>query len=327
MATPLPVLVDVDTGGDDALALLLAMASPALEVRGISCVAGNCGLEQVVTNTLRLLDGIDAPPVPVAAGMDRPMVDAGRPPPALHGSDGMGDLGLPGPRRRALGLHAVEFLRDALTEAAEPLTLICLAPLTNIAMLLRTYPQVGEKIARLYAMGGTYAAPGNATPAAEFNVRCDPEAAAIVLGSGLPVTLYPLDPFMQVRITREEAVAMTRAAGAGARIAGGIALHYCNYFGADFLADRRCWNGCGGHRPGGGCDGPRAGAGGVGGRRDERSDSFLTGGCGRQRHSGEGWTEIEVITAVDAPRYRRLDGIGARRGRAVGRLERVPHRD
>ena len=212
MATPLPVLVDVDTGGDDALALLLAMASPALEVRGISCVAGNCGLEQVVTNTLRLLDGIEAPPVPVAAGMDRPIVDAGLPPPALHGSDGMGDLGLPGPRRRALGMHAVEFLRDALSEAAAPLTLICLAPLTNIAMLLRTYPQVGEKIARLYAMGGTYAAPGNATPAAEFNVRCDPEAAAIVLQSGLPVTLYPLDPFVQVRITREEAEAMTRAA-------------------------------------------------------------------------------------------------------------------
>ena len=305
MATPLPVLVDVDTGGDDALALLLAMASPALEVRGISCVAGNCGLEQAVTNTLRLLDGIAAPPVPVAAGMDRPIVDAGLPPPALHGSDGMGDLGLPGPRRRAFGMHAVEFLRDALTEAAAPLTLICLAPLTNIAMLLRTYPQVGEKIARLYAMGGTYAAPGNATPAAEFNVRCDPEAAAIVLQSGLPVTLYPLDPFVQVRITREEAEAMTRSAGAGARIAGGIALHYCRYFGADFslIGD----------------------AGTVAAVIDPEGASTvrspvrveLTGGATRgatifdrrlwaAEEAGDGFSEIEVITGVDAPRYRRL---------------------
>ncbi len=305
MATPLPVLVDVDTGGDDALALLLAMASPALEVRGISCVAGNCGLEQVVTNTLRLLDGIEAPPVPVAAGMDRPIVDAGLPPPALHGSDGMGDLGLPGPRRRALSMHAVEFLRDALTEAAAPLTLICLAPLTNIAMLLRTYPQVGEKIARLYAMGGTYAAPGNATPAAEFNVRCDPEAAAIVLQSGLPVTLYPLDPFVQVRITREEAEAMTRAAGAGARIAGGIALHYCRYFGADFslIGD----------------------AGTVAAVIDPEGASTvrspvrveLTGGATRgatifdrrlwaAEEAEDGFSEIEVVTGVDAPRYRRL---------------------
>ena len=305
MATPLPVLVDVDTGGDDALALLLAMASPALEVRGISCVAGNCGLEQAVTNTLRLLDGIAAPPVPVAAGMDRPIVDAGLPPPALHGSDGMGDLGLPGPRRRAFGMHAVEFLRDALTEAAAPLTLICLAPLTNIAMLLRTYPQVGEKIARLYAMGGTYAAPGNATPAAEFNVRCDPEAAAIVLQSGLPVTLYPLDPFVQVRITREEAEAMTRSAGAGARIAGGIALHYCRYFGADFslIGD----------------------AGTVAAVIDPEGASTvrspvrveLTGGATRgatifdrrlwaAEEAADGFSEIEVITGVDAPRYRRL---------------------
>lgn len=305
MATPLPVLVDVDTGGDDALALLLAMASPALEVRGISCVAGNCGLEQVVTNTLRLLDGIDAPPVPVAAGMDRPIVDAGLPPPALHGSDGMGDLGLPGPRRRALGLHAVEFLRDALTEAEEPLTLICLAPLTNIAMLLRTYPQVSEKIARLYAMGGTYAAPGNATPSAEFNVRCDPEAAAIVLQSGLPVTLYPLDPFVQVRITREEAEAMTRAAGAGARIAGGIALHYCRYFGAEFSLIGDAGTVAAVIDP--------EGAAAV--RSPVRVE--LTGAATRgatvfdrrlwtAEEAGDGFSEIEVITGVDSARYRRL---------------------
>lgn len=305
MSSPLPVLLDVDTGGDDALALLLAMASPALDVRGISCVAGNCGLDQVVTNTLKLLDGIDAPPVPVAVGMGRPIVDAGLPPPALHGSDGMGDLGLPEPRSSALDAHAVEFLRDALTEAEEPLTLICLAPLTNIAMLLRIYPHVAEKIAQLYVMGGTFAAPGNATPAAEFNVRVDPEAAAIVLGSGLPVTLYPLDPFMQVRITREEAEAMTRAEGAGARIAGGIALHYCRYFGVDFslIGD----------------------AGTVAAVIDPEGAAMasspvrveLTGGATRgatvfdrrlwaAEEAGDEWSEIEVITGVDAPRYRRL---------------------
>ncbi len=305
MTSPLPVILDVDTGGDDALALLLAMASPSLEVRGISCVAGNCGLEQVVTNTLRLLDGIDAPFVPVAVGMERPIVDSGLPPPALHGSDGMGDLGLPDPQRKALEAHAVEFLRDALTEAAEPLTLICLAPLTNIAMLLRTYPRVGEKIARLYVMGGTYAAPGNATPAAEFNVRCDPEAAAIVLGSGLPVTLYPLDPFMQVRITRGEAEAMTRATGGGARIAGGIALHYCRYFGADFSLI--------------GDAGTVAAVIDPEGAATVRSPVRveLTGGATRgatvfdrrqwsAEEARDGWSEIEVITGVDAPRYRRL---------------------
>ena len=113
--------------------------------------------------------------------------------------------------------------------------MICLAPLSNIAMLCcACIRAIGEKIKRLYVMGGTYAAPGNTTPAAEFNVRYDPEAASVVLHSGLPVTLYPLDPFMQVRFTKEEAEAMTEAKGAGARIAGGIALHYCRFFGMDF---------------------------------------------------------------------------------------------
>lgn len=305
MSSALPVLLDVDTGGDDALALLLAMASPALDVRGITCVAGNCRLEQVVTNTLALLDAIDAATVPVAAGMDRPILDAGLSPPALHGQDGMGDLGLPTPRRRAIDLHAVEFLRHALSETTAPLTLICLAPLTNIAMLLRMYPRIGEKITRLYVMGGTFAAPGNATPAAEFNIRCDPEAAAIVLHSGLPVTLYPLDPFMQVRFTQEEARALSQAASAGARIAGGIALHYCRYFSADFSLI--------------GDAGAVAAVIDPAGAAIERSPMRveLTGGATRgatvfdrrrwtQREAGDGWTELDVITEVDAPRYRRL---------------------
>ena len=305
MSSALPVLLDVDTGGDDALALLLAMASPALDVRAITCVAGNCGLQQVVTNTLTLLDAIDAPPVPVAAGMDRPILDAGLPPPPLHGKDGMGDLGLPAPQRRAVDVHAVEFMQRTLSEASSPLALICLAPLTNVAMLLRMYPRIGEKIARLYVMGGTFAAPGNATPAAEFNIRCDPEAAAIVLESGLPVTLYPLDPFMQVRYTQAEASALSQAENAGARIAGGIGLHYCRYFGADFSLI--------------GDAGTVAAVIEPEGATTERSPMRveLSGGATRgatvfdrrrqtQREDCDGWTALDVITAVDAPRYRRL---------------------
>ena len=145
MFSALPVLLDVDTGGDDALALLLAMASPALDVRGITCVVGNHRLDRVVTNTLTLLDAIEAPPVPVAAGMDRAILEAQASPPPLHGQDGMGDLDLPAPRRTALDVHAGEFLRRSLADADEPLTLICLAPLTNIAMLLLMYPQMGRR--------------------------------------------------------------------------------------------------------------------------------------------------------------------------------------
>ncbi len=306
MSNPLPVLLDVDTGGDDALALLLALASPALEVRGITCVAGNCALKQVVANTLTLLDAIDAPLVPVAAGMDRPILEPGLSAPPLHGSDGMGDLGLPAPRRSEVDVHAVEFLRRALADATEPVTLICLAPLTNIAMLLRMYPRIGERIERLYVMGGTFAAPGNTTPAAEFNVRYDPEAAAIVLHSGLPVTLYPLDPFMQVRFTKEEAEKLTRAKGAGARIAGGIALHYCRFFGMDFSLIGDAGTVAAVIDPAGAATQRRplhvelsSGAARGATVFDRR---IMTDGFARE---GE-WTDVDVVTRVDAARYRKL---------------------
>ncbi len=306
MTNPLPVLLDVDTGGDDALALLLALASPALDVRGITCVAGNCALKQVVANTLTLLDAIDSPPVPVAAGMDRPILEPGLSAPPLHGSDGMGDLGLPAPRRSAVDVHAVEFLRRALADATEPVTLICLAPLTNIAMLLRLYPRVRERIERLYVMGGTFAAPGNTTPAAEFNVRYDPEAAAIVLHSGLPVTLYPLDPFMQVRFTKEEAEKLTRAKGAGARIAGGIALHYCRFFGMDFSLIGDAGTVAAVIDPAGAALERRplhvelsSGAARGATVFDRR---IITDGFARE---GE-WTDVDVVSRVDAARYRKL---------------------
>ncbi|MYH63770.1 MAG: nucleoside hydrolase [Caldilineaceae bacterium SB0675_bin_29] len=306
MAKPLPVLLDVDTGGDDALALLLAMASPALDVRGITCVAGNCALERVVTNTLTLLDAIEAPPVPVAAGMDRPVLDPGLPAPPLHGGDGMGDLGLGAPRRSRVDDHAVEFLRRTLSDAEEPMTMICLAPLSNIAMLLRMYPCVGEKIERLYVMGGTYAAPGNTTPAAEFNVRYDPEAASVVLQSGLPVTLYPLDPFMQVRITEEEAEALTRSRGSSARIAGGIILHYCRFFGMAFSLIGDAGTVATVIDPEGATTLERPVhvelSSGITRGATVFDRRILTDGFARE---GE-WTEVDVVTKVDAPRYRKL---------------------
>ncbi|MDE0199157.1 MAG: nucleoside hydrolase [Caldilineaceae bacterium] len=306
MAKPLPVLLDVDTGGDDALALLLAMASPELDVRGITCVAGNCALEQVVTNTLTLLDAIEAPPVPVAAGMDRPVLGPGLPAPALHGGDGMGDLGLGAPRRSRVDDHAVEFLRRALSAADEPMTLICLAPLTNIAMLLRMYPRIEEKIERLFVMGGTYASPGNTTPAGEFNVCHDPEAASIVLQSGLPVTLYPLDPFMQVRITLEEAHRLTQAKEAGARIAGGIILHYCHFFGMDFSLIGDAGTVATVIDPEGATSVSRPVHVELSGGTTKGATVFdrriVTDGFARE---GE-WTEVDVVTKVDAPRYRKL---------------------
>lgn len=306
MSEPLPVLLDVDTGGDDALALLLAVASPALDVRGITCVAGNCPLEKVVNNTLTLLDAIEAPAVPVAVGMDRPILGGGLPPPELHGSDGMGDLGLPRPRRTAVDIHAVEFLRRSLESAAEKLTMICLAPLSNIAMLLRMYPRCVDKIARLYVMGGTFAAAGNATPAAEFNICCDPEAAAIVFDSGLPVTLYPLDPFMQVWFTQEEAKALSETASASARIAGGIALHYCRFFGADFSLIGDAGTVAAVIDPEGATMARSPMRVELSGEETRGATVFDRRRVSQRDYGDSTWTAVDVVTGVDAPRYRRL---------------------
>jgi pyrimidine-specific ribonucleoside hydrolase len=233
MTHPLPILLDVDTGADDALALLLAMRSPALDVRAITCVAGNHELGNVVDNTLKLLDLIDAPDVPVAAGMQQPLLEAMRPPFPLHGADGMADLDLPAPRRSLVDEHAVELMRQTLADAIEPLTIVALAPLTNVAVFLRMYPNLRSKISRIVSMGGTFRAPGNTSPTAEFNVRQDPEAAAIVLESDLPVTLYPLDPFRLVRFDRTEIENFLAADDIAARTAGRIMLHMCDYFPAD----------------------------------------------------------------------------------------------
>jgi pyrimidine-specific ribonucleoside hydrolase len=228
----LPVILDVDTGFDDALALLLALRSPQLHVLGVTCVVGNHRLDQVVLNTLKVVEALDAA-VPVAAGMALPLLEGLRPPMLLHGEDGMADLALPTPQRRPVTLHAVEFMRQTLLASPEPVTIIGLAPLTNLAVLLRMYPAVAAKIRALVIMGGTLADFGNTTPVAEFNIRYDPEAAAMVLSSGLPTLLYPLDVFRRIAFTRAECEGMMAAIDPSAQLAGAILRHSCDYWGSE----------------------------------------------------------------------------------------------
>ena len=231
--SPIPVILDVDTGYDDALALLLALRSPRLNVLGITCVAGNQRLSQVVTNTLKIVD-VAGGAVPVAAGMERPLIESMRPPHALHGADGMADLNLPAPRCEPVEIHAVEFLRRSLAAAPEPVTLIALAPLTNIAVFLRMYPALHAKIRQIAVMGGAFLDCGNTSPLAEFNARHDPEATAIVLESGLPVRLYPLDVFRQIRFSRAEIAEFMASREPAAQVAGRIMHFSCHYFQSDY---------------------------------------------------------------------------------------------
>ena len=225
------VVLDVDTGVDDALAILLALRSPAMDVRAITCVAGNADVDQVVANTLRVLDAASAPDIPVARGMTRPLVEPPRPARHVHGEDGMGDLGLPRSQRSPVGIHAVELLRTTLASATEPITLIPLAPLTNIAVLVRAYPELLDRIDRIVLMGGA-AAVGNATAAAEFNVWHDPEAAAIVLDSGVPTTMYGLDVFYEPVVPVADVQALVSAADPAQQLAGRLMRHQLARFGA-----------------------------------------------------------------------------------------------
>ncbi|MFB2557193.1 nucleoside hydrolase [Herbiconiux liangxiaofengii] len=217
------VLLDVDTGVDDALAILFAVAHPEIDLVGITCVAGNTSLENVLANTLKVLDIAGAPDLPVAAGARRPLIEASRAS-HVHGSDGLGDLGLPVSKRVPDARPAVDLARDLLLASDRPVTIVALAPQTNLALLLRLYPEVVPKIERVLFMGGS-ASGGNATAVAEFNVWHDPEAAAVVIDSGVPTFMYGLDVFNQVTVDEARATALVEGESGSGRLAGAL-LHY-----------------------------------------------------------------------------------------------------
>jgi inosine-uridine nucleoside N-ribohydrolase len=237
----IPVILDVDTGVDDACALLLAALHPALDLRAVSCVGGNAAVDAVLANTLTVLDAAGRSDVPVARGAERPLLENPVDARHVHGQDGMGDLDWAKSDREPDPRHAVELLRDVLLDAADKadpaglVTLVPLAPLTNIALLLRTYPSVAKGIREIIFMGGAAQA-GNATASAEFNVFHDPEAAAVVLDAcadlDIPVTMYGLDVFYAPRISLE--TARTLAAPGGhdaAELAGRLIEFQCERFG------------------------------------------------------------------------------------------------
>ncbi|MGW3709610.1 nucleoside hydrolase [Streptomyces albogriseolus] len=221
---PVPVIIDCDTGVDDALALLFAVRHPGIDLRAVTCVAGNTDVDGVVRNTLTVLERAGAADVPVARGAARPLIEAPRSARHVHGHDGMGDLALPAPRRTPVDADALTLLRREILASPRPVTLVPTAPLTNIALLLRTHPEVTRNIERIVFMGGAAGA-GNATPVAEFNVWHDPEAAAITLTAGVPITMYGLDVFTRVVVPGDDVRRLRASAEPGARLAGDLLAH------------------------------------------------------------------------------------------------------
>jgi inosine-uridine nucleoside N-ribohydrolase len=206
-----PIVLDCDPGHDDAIALLLALASPEVALLGVTTVAGNQTLDKTTRNALRVLELAGRAKVPVAAGAERPLVRDIRVALEVHGESGLDGPDLPEPRTPPVEESAVDFLARTLFEAHEPVTLVPVGPLTNIALLLEARPDVIGKIERIVLMGGAIAE-GNVTPAAEFNIWCDPEAAARVFGSGLEVTMVGLDVTHRALVLPEHAERL-RASG------------------------------------------------------------------------------------------------------------------
>jgi len=226
------MILDVDTGIDDALALMLAVRHPDVNLRAVTCVAGNANLEQVVRNTLTVLDVAGAGDIPVAAGAYRPLLAEANHAAHVHGADGLGDLGLPESTRAVVPVHAVELLRREILASPTPVTLVPLAPMTNIAILVRMYPEVLVNVERIVFMGGS-ASVGNATAVAEFNTWHDPEAAEIVLTSGVPITMYGLDVFYSVTIPPDDISRLRAASEPGANLVGRLLQHIVTVKGGD----------------------------------------------------------------------------------------------
>lgn len=228
---PTPVVIDTDPGIDDALAIVLAFASPEIDVRAVTTVGGNTGLANTTENALRLLHLLGRDDVPVAAGADVPLVrrDSAADP-STHGSDGFGGVRLEPAPRGGDPRGAVQLIVDAVEASDRPVTLVALGPLTNVAALVAARPDVAARLGRIVLMGGGARVLGNMTPTAEFNIWYDPEAAARVFAAGVPITMVGLDVTHQA-LTAPGDWDVLRGPGGGpvARAVLGMVDYYTEY--------------------------------------------------------------------------------------------------
>jgi purine nucleosidase len=197
-----PVIIDCDPGHDDALALLLAVGDSRLRLLGVTTVAGNQTIDKTTRNALKILALAGVADIPVAAGCDRPLVGDLTVAEDIHGSSGLDGPDLDVPVAEVADAHGVELMRRLIVGSAEPVTLIATGPLTNVALLVRSHPEVAPHVRRVVFMGGSTDR-GNTTPYGEFNIVSDPEAADIVLRSGLPTTMIGLNVTHQALATTE----------------------------------------------------------------------------------------------------------------------------
>ena len=187
------IIIDTDPGVDDALAFLLALASPEIRLEALSTTQGNVTLEKATVNALSVLELAGAGHIPVARGSLLPLVQPLRASAFVHGESGIGNSKLPEPQAKPVPAHAVDFLIERVLAEPNQISIFPIGPLTNIAMAIRKEPRFAAAVKELVIMGGAILEYGNMTPQAEFNIYVDPHAAHIVFHSGIPMTLIPLD--------------------------------------------------------------------------------------------------------------------------------------
>ena len=228
--SPKPVILDVDPGHDDAVAIMMACGAPGLDLLAVTTVAGNATLPKTTRNALRVLSLIGRTDVPVGVGASKPLERELRTAEDIHGESGMDGPEIPEATFEPDERGAVELIADKLRESSEPVALIPVGPLTNVALLLREHPDLKEKISRVSIMGGSMGL-GNTTPAAEFNVYVDPEAAREVFESGLPITMSGLDVTHQAGAGPAERDRLRSIGGVGGTVAGFLDFFAATYEG------------------------------------------------------------------------------------------------
>lgn len=224
------ILFDTDPGIDDAMALLLALVSPEIEVVGVTTVFGNSHVEATTRNALNLLNLAGRPDIPVARGADRPMVrPRGQTGEFVHGDDAMGNIGwtaVHNPNQRPLDAPAAQFIVETVMARPGEITLVAVGPLTNIGLALQLEPRIAQAVRSVVIMGGSVATPGNVSPLAEANIYNDPHAAALVFGADWDVTMAGLDVTMAVRMDEAFFAALRRSGNRLAQFIARIAPFY-----------------------------------------------------------------------------------------------------
>jgi inosine-uridine nucleoside N-ribohydrolase len=231
VTSPRRILIDTDPGIDDAMAIFYALASPELEVVGLTTVFGNAHTDVCTTNALRLLDIAGRPDIPVAQGASRPLAMDYRGPVAfVHGDDGQGNVHLPPSTRTPVAEHAAQFIIDTVMAAPDEITVVLLGPFTNMALAMLMKPDLTSFVKEIVVMGGAAFTSGNASPASEANVLNDPEAADIVFGADCPMVMAGLDVTHQITMTSDDLARFDEIDGARAAHLAAIVPYYASFY-------------------------------------------------------------------------------------------------